>query len=167
MLKECRDSLIPQYIEKGPYVTTDGLFTIDHLEGQSPKGLDAINPVTGERVFITCERDVAAEERLLKELGKNALLPFLRDEEGLAIYGVPIGARLVAKVLETEAYTPDFMNRIKRAAQSFLDAVAYLDCESFGLSIDNLAIAPNNAPSDEPAMIMAIPPLRAADIEEI
>jgi hypothetical protein len=53
------------------------------------------------------------------------------------------------------------MARLRGAAQNFLDKVAYLDKDRFGLNIESLAIVPNVAPSDDPAIIMAVPPPQA------
>ncbi|GEM_PF-6040853 len=161
MLKESRDELLSTYVDQGPYVATDGLFTVDHIEGSESRGLDAVHIASGDRIFFTCERDEAAEERLIRELGEKAILPYMGTDGRAVIYRVPAGARLIAKVLETEAYTPEFMARLRGAAQNFLDKVAYLDKDRFGLNIESLAIVPNVAPSDDPAIIMAVPPLQA------
>lgn len=156
-----REGLVSQFVAQEGYVETDSVFAVDRLEGKPAKGLDVVNPVSGERRFITWARNEAAEEEAKRLLGRSAVLPLVEASEDVFQYALPRGARSLAKLLEASPYNRIFMLRLTHEAGVMLDTLRLQSENCIDVQQDDLALVPGTHP-DEAARLLVVLPLRVS-----
>ena len=145
-----------------PNRRTDRLFSLEGASGDPPRGLDVISPA-GDRYFLTTAFPDSNYELITRHLGVDAILPYVGDEEGaIAIYKVPRGAISLRAALDRPRFDWRHMETMYRRAMALLRELQDLDPESFGVTLDNLALSYSgvvDGAANDVAYLSIVPPL--------
>jgi hypothetical protein len=142
---------------------TDKQFDIGRAVAGQTLGLDLIRPKTGERLYITQDSSREAEEKIARKVG-HILVPktklpgvLVNVNANIQVYEVPNGARSLMRTLRQSPYRRRYMERLSERAANLLQDVYQLDSNSFGLTLDALAIG-HNGSEDDDATLFLVPP---------
>lgn len=139
-------------------------FNIARIEGQPRRGYDLINRLNGDRKLWVPDSDTEAESTVRAKLGSHAVLAGTPVSDGI-VYEVPAGTRSLRKTLKTSPYEKAYMQRLSERAHEFLQTLAKLDTNRFGITVDTLAISHNGHDDSDDAYLCAVPPLLPATPE--
>jgi len=143
----------------------DMQFNIGRLEGMPERGLDIIEP-DGTRHYLIEGSDIESETLVKKNLGNAAVLRLRRMVNGVYIYDVPEGSRMLAKSFRQAPYIEDYVNREAFRTGQFIQKLRSLDKGLFGLTVQDVAITygvPDLVNQDD-VILTVIPPLKKAGV---
>jgi hypothetical protein len=145
----------------GRYEITDSQFNIGGLEGSPLRGLDIIDPSSGDRYYITSGSDHTAEAELSKKFGRTAVFGDASLSEA-DLYEIPLGARLLVKTLRQAPYSEHYMQRMAFNAGQFMRRLNQFDASMFGIKIENIAILTDDDITSEvgdDVVLVVVPPM--------
>lgn len=144
---------------------TDMQFNIGRMEGYSYRGLDLINPLTRERVYLTGHSSEEATEMIRRRLG-DIVLPQTRTAhapyEGaeVDVYGVQPGTHSLIKTLRQSPYDGDvYAAKLARSAGRLLKEIYKLDKGMFGIYLESIAVSHSDDWETDDAKLIVVPPL--------
>ena len=145
------------------YRETDMQFNIARIEGSSTnkKRIDLVNPFIHDRVLIAQEGDPDSENLILRELGSHALFNQIEQVvPNFNIYQISSSSRLAIKTLRSSPYSPDYMRVLESRVNQFLGRLGLLDENSFGITINDIAITHNGSDyEDDDIHFTIVPPI--------
>jgi hypothetical protein len=123
---------------------------------------DLIEPYYHRRLLWTPPSDKDSEnivnDLLDPEHGSVIFPVYERTDEGV-LYQLPENARLLSNTLSSSPYINEYMMSLRLRAAEFLDKLAVLDEDKFGLDINDLIVNHNGSVKDD-VIFSVVPPLQ-------
>jgi hypothetical protein len=141
---------------------TDMQFQVGRIEGAPVWGLDIVHD---HKRLLIAEGSNTFSERLIKQkMGPGAVLKSSKTGDGLVIYNVPQGSRLLVKTFRQAPYTRPYMDKLAVRSGNFLRDLSRLDPGLFGITIERIAITHDGGEGkNDDTELTVVPPLLAPD----
>ncbi|HTB49084.1 MAG TPA: hypothetical protein VK712_03310 [Verrucomicrobiae bacterium] len=144
------------------YIETNPLFNVTHANQDATRRYDLIHPDSDMRILWTPPSDPASMELIEAVIGSEdhpIFFPLLSRDATGDTYKLPNNVRLLENTLETSPYIPEYMERLERKARAFMEKLAILDAQSFGLDTLDLVINHNGDKRDD-VFLSVVPPVQ-------